>query len=41
MKKASVFTVPGLCRFKTRKEVATCRREMFGVMVLVSAWPAR
>eukprot|EP00415_Alexandrium_ostenfeldii_P000836 UN0836 len=43
LKKSGVFTIPGLCRIKTRKKPATKagKREMFGKMVVVKAKPAK
>merc|ERR1712004_14116 len=43
VKKTGVFTIPGLCRIKTKKKAATKagKREMFGKMVLVKAKPAK
>ena len=43
VKKAGVFTVPGLCRIKTRVKPATKagKREIFGKMQIVKAKPAR
>mmetsp|Transcript_50323 Transcript_50323/g.158522 ORF Transcript_50323/g.158522 Transcript_50323/m.158522 type:complete len:106 (+) Transcript_50323:71-388(+) len=43
VKKSGVFTVPGLCRIKTRKKPATKagKREIFGKMVVVKAKPAK
>merc|ERR1711876_117811 len=43
VKKAGVFSVPGLCRIKTRTKPATKagKREVFGKMVVVKARPAR
>merc|ERR1712048_1225031 len=43
VKKAGVFTVPGLCRIKTRTKPATKagKREIFGKMQIVKARPAR
>jgi len=43
VKKSGIFTVPGLCRIKTRKKPATKagKREMFGKMVIVKAKPAK
>merc|ERR1719330_1529797 len=43
VKKAGVFTIPGLCRIKTRTKPATQagKREMFGKMQIVKAKPAR
>lgn len=43
VKKAGVFTLPGLCRIKTRKKPATKagKREIFGKMQVVKAKPAR
>merc|ERR1711972_1028667 len=35
VKKAGIFTLPGLCRIKTRK------REIFGKMTIVKAKPAK
>merc|ERR1711862_128660 len=41
--KAGIFTVPGLCRIKTRTKPATKagKREVFGKVVMVKAKPAR
>merc|ERR1712151_68171 len=41
--KAGVFTLPGLCRLKTRTKPATKagKREVFGKVVMVKARPAR
>merc|ERR1711948_131875 len=43
VKKTGVFTIPGLCRIKTKKKAATKagKREMFGKMVIVKAKPAK
>merc|ERR1712207_83671 len=43
VKSNGVFTVPGLCRIKTRVKPATKagKREMFGKMVIVKAQPAK
>merc|ERR1712045_850822 len=43
VKKAGVFTLPGLCRIKTRVKPATKagQREIFGKMQIVKAKPAR
>merc|ERR1712232_1433970 len=43
LKKNSVFTVPGLCRVKTRVKPATKagKREMFGKVTIVKAKPAK
>ena len=43
VKKAGVFTIPGLCRIKTRMKPATKagKREMFGKMTIVKAKPAK
>ena len=43
VKKAGVFTIPGLCRIKTRVKPATKagKREIFGKMQIVKAKPAR
>merc|ERR1719382_1744403 len=43
VKKAGVFTIPALCRIKTRTKPATKagKREMFGKMQIVKAKPAR
>merc|ERR1712151_612760 len=43
VKKAGVFTLPGLCRIKTRMKPATKagKREMFGKMTIVKAKPAK
>ena len=43
LKKSGVFTLPGLCRIKTRKKPATKagKREMFGKVVIVKAKPAK
>eukprot|EP00416_Gambierdiscus_australes_P032436 CAMPEP_0171089412 /NCGR_PEP_ID=MMETSP0766_2-20121228/25084_1 /TAXON_ID=439317 /ORGANISM="Gambierdiscus australes, Strain CAWD 149" /LENGTH=103 /DNA_ID=CAMNT_0011547283 /DNA_START=85 /DNA_END=393 /DNA_ORIENTATION=+ len=42
VKKTGTFTIPGLCRLKTRKKPATKagKKEMFGKMVTVKAKPA-
>merc|ERR1712190_383605 len=42
-KKAGIFTVPGLCRIKTRMKPATKagKREIFGKMTIVKAKPAK
>merc|ERR1711924_330608 len=41
--KTGIFTVPGLCRIKTRTKPATKagKREVFGKVVMVKARPAR
>merc|ERR1712187_227174 len=41
--KTGVFTVPGLCKIKTRTKPATkaVKREIFGKMMVVKARPAR
>merc|ERR1712107_501847 len=41
--KIGIFTVPGLCRIKTRTKPATKagKREVFGKVVMVKAKPAR
>merc|ERR1719414_1059748 len=43
VKKAGVFSIPGLCRIKTRVKPATKagKREVFGKVVVVKAKPAR
>merc|ERR1719412_439089 len=43
VKKAGVFTLPGLCRIKTRVKPATKagKREIFGKMTVVKAKPAK
>merc|ERR1712183_1114532 len=43
VKKTGIFTIPGLCRIKTRVKPATkaCEREIFGEMRKVKAKPAR
>merc|ERR1712217_854666 len=43
VKKAGVFTIPGLCGIKTRVKPATKagKREIFGKMQIVKAKPAR
>merc|ERR1712129_45177 len=43
VKKAGVFSLPGLCRIKTRVKPATKagKREVFGKMTMVKAKPAR
>merc|ERR1712241_1626773 len=43
LKKSEVFTLPGLCRLKTRKKPATKagKKEVFGKMVMVKAKPAK
>merc|ERR1711944_206318 len=43
VKKAGVFTIPGLCRIKTRTKPATKagKREIFGKMQIVKAKPAK
>merc|ERR1719336_935047 len=43
VKKAGLFTVPGLCRIKTRTKPTTKagKREIFGKMQIVKAKPAR
>merc|ERR1712211_15083 len=42
-KKTGIFTVPGLCRIKTRMKPATKagKREIFGKMTIVKAKPAK
>merc|ERR1712066_279238 len=42
VKKTGVFTLPGLCRLKTRTKPATKagKREVFGKVVMVKARPA-
>merc|ERR1711913_241222 len=41
--KSGIFTIPGLCRIKTRTKPATKagKREVFGKVVMVKAKPAR
>merc|ERR1712217_951160 len=41
--KTGIFTIPGLCRIKTRTKPATKagKREVFGKVVMVKARPAR
>merc|ERR1711862_221061 len=41
--KSGIFTLPGLCRIKTRTKPATKagKREVFGKVVMVKAKPAR
>ena len=41
--KAGIFTIPGLCRIKTRVKPATNagKKEIFGKMCMVKARPAR
>merc|ERR1712050_709225 len=43
VKSAGVFTLPGLCRIKTRMKPATKagKREIFGKMTIVKAKPAK
>merc|ERR1719219_2972199 len=43
VKKAGVFTIPGLCKIKTRTKPATKagKREIFGKMQIVKAKPAK
>ena len=43
VKKTGIFTLPGLCRIKTRNKPATkaCTRMMFGVETKVKAKPAK
>merc|ERR1719380_160918 len=43
VKKSGIFTIPGLCRIKTRMKPATKagKREIFGQEVKVKAKPAR
>ena len=43
VKKSGIFTIPGLCRIKTKKKPATKagKREMFGKMTIVKAKPAK
>merc|ERR1740121_1030358 len=43
VKKAGTFTLPGLCRIKTRMKPATKagKREIFGKMTIVKAKPAK
>merc|ERR1712023_469390 len=43
VKRNGIFTVPGLCRIKTRTKPATKagKREVFGKVVMVKAKPAR
>merc|ERR1712007_230431 len=43
VKKTGVFTLPGLCRLKTRTKPATKagKREVFGKVVMVKAKPAK
>merc|ERR1711862_850992 len=42
-KKTGVFTIPGICRLKTRTKAATPagKREIFGKVVMVKAKPAK
>merc|ERR1712203_778847 len=42
-KKTGVFTIPGICRLKTRTKPATKagKREIFGKVVMVKAKPAK
>ena len=41
--KAGIFTIPGLCRIKTRVKPATNagKKEIFGKMCMVKAMPSR
>merc|ERR1712007_289503 len=41
--KSGIFTIPGICRIKTRMKPATRagKREVFGKVVMVKARPAR
>merc|ERR1712026_421428 len=43
VRKAGIFSFPGLCRIKTRMKPATKagKREIFGKMTIVKAKPAR
>merc|ERR1719402_532966 len=43
LKKNAVFTLPGLCRIKTRKKPATKagKKEIFGKLTMVKAKPAK
>merc|ERR1712061_119148 len=43
VKSTGVFTIPGVCRIKTRMKPATKagKREVFGKVVMVKAKPAR
>ena len=43
MKSTGVFTIPGVCKIKTRMKPATKagKREVFGKVVMVKAKPAR
>merc|ERR1712187_513254 len=43
VKSTGVFTLPGLCKIKTRMKLATKagKREVFGKVVMVKAKPAR
>merc|ERR1712093_164353 len=43
VKSAGLFTIPGVCRIKTRMKPATKagKREMFGEIMMVKAKPAR
>ena len=43
VKKAGIFTIPGLCHIKTRMKPATKagKREIFGKMTIVKAKPAK
>merc|ERR1712093_817732 len=43
VKKNGIFTLPGLCRIKTRVKPATKagKKEIFGKMMIVKAKPAR
>merc|ERR1712062_550696 len=43
VKKAGIFTIPGLCRIKTRMKPATKagKKEIFGKMCIVKAKPAK
>merc|ERR1719480_485065 len=43
VKKTGIFTIPGLCRIKTRMKPATKagKKEVFGKMCIVKAKPAR
>merc|ERR1711866_17703 len=43
VKKTGIFTIPGVCRIKTRVKPATKagKREIFGKMQIVKAKPAR
>ena len=43
VKSTGVFTIPGLCKIKTRVKPATKagKREIFGKVVMVKAKPAR